>query len=106
MKVYVAEDNAFLRDLLTTHLVDFCSEVEIVGANGNGQIALSECMELKPDIIILDIRLPELSGLDILHHIKEKFPQIKILIYSGLANQQLVSGIKWGIKWGHVLTLD
>ena len=87
MKVYIVEDDALLREMLTEHLAEFCPGIEVVGANGNGQIALSECMDLKPDLIILDIRLPELIELDILDFIKEKFPQIKILIYSGLADQ-------------------
>ncbi len=79
MKIYIAEDDALLCEMLIEHLAEFCPGAEVVGANGNGQIAMLECMKLNPDLIILDIRLPELSGLDILHLIKEKFPQIKIL---------------------------
>ncbi len=55
MDVYVAEDDDILREMLTKHLPDFCSGVEVVGSSGNGQVALSECLELKPDLIILDI---------------------------------------------------
>ena len=80
MKIYIAEDDALLCEMLIEHLAEFCPGAEVVGANGNGQIAMLECMKLNPDLIILDIRLPELSGLDILHLIKEKFPQIKILL--------------------------
>ena len=76
MKVYIAEDDAFLRDMLSSHLGGFCPGVEVVGSNSNGQIALSECMELKPDLITLDIRLPELSGFEILS-IKREAPSNK-----------------------------
>ncbi len=47
VKVYVAEDDAFLREMLKITYLDFCPGVEVVAANGNDQIALSKCMELK-----------------------------------------------------------
>ena len=103
MKVYVAEDDTFLRDMLTSHLGIIFPELEVVGASGNGQIAMSECMEIEPDLIILDIRLPELNGLDILRLIKEKFPQIKILIYSGLVDPQSIKNAKCGKADGYIV---
>ncbi len=103
MKVYIAEDDAILRDMLTSHLGIIFPEVEVIGSNGNGQVALTECTELIPDLIILDIRLPELSGLEILYLIKDKHPQIKILIYSGLADQQSVDYTKCGKADGYIV---
>jgi len=106
IKVYIAEDDAFMREMLTKHLPDYCSGVEIVGSNGNGQVALSECIELIPDLIILDISLPELGGLEILCLVKAKFPQIRILIYSGLADQQSVEYTKCGKADGYIMKND
>ncbi len=60
-------------------------------------------MELIPDLIILDIRLPELGGLEILYLIKEKFPQIKILIYLGLADQQSIDYAKCAKADGYIV---
>jgi len=103
MKSYIAEGDALLRATLIEHIAEFYPGVEVVGANGNGQIAMQECMELKPDLIILDIRLPELSGVEILYLIKDKFPQIKILIYSGLADQQSVDNAMRGKADGYIV---
>ncbi len=103
MKVYVAEDDPFLCNMLTSNLALICSGVEVVGANGNGQTALSDCMELQPDLIKLDILLPELSGIEILYLIKDKFPQIKVLIYSGLADPQSIKNAKRGKADGYIV---
>ena len=103
MKIYIAEDDALLRTTLTEQLSEFCPGAEVVGANGNGQVAMSECTELKPDLIILDIRLPELSGLHTLQLFKEKFPQIKIQIYSGLADQESTDIVMRDKADGHIM---
>ena len=103
MKIYIVEDDAFVREMLTSHLADFCPGNEVIGANGNGQRAQSECLELNPDLIILDIRLPELGGLEIFYLIKDKFPQIRILIYSGLADPQSIKNAKCSKADGYIL---
>ena len=103
MKIYIVEDDALLRATFTEQLSEFFPGVEVVGSSGNGQVALTECTELIPDLIILDIRLPELGGLEILYLIKEKYPQIKVLIYSGLADQQSVDYAKCGKADGYIV---
>jgi len=63
---------------------------EVVGFNGNGQLGIKECLELKPDLVIVDVRLPDVNGIEILHIIKKRIPEVKVLIYSGLLDLNTV----------------
>ena len=90
MKIYLIEDHKILRNTLSALLTDFCPGVKVIGASDNGKIATLECLELKPDLIILGIQLTEVNGVEILRLLKRKFPQVKILIYSSFADQQTV----------------
>jgi DNA-binding NarL/FixJ family response regulator len=86
--IYIIEDDENLRDSIATQLEDFFPDLDIVGASGTRLKAMVECWELEPDLAIFDIGLPDIYGLEILHFFKAKFPKIKILIYSGIADEQ------------------
>ncbi len=103
MKIYVIEDDDIVRNLLITHIPELIPEYEIIGSTGDGQDAIKECIDLNPDIVIVDIRLPEVNGLEILHLLKNKMPQVKILIYSGIANKEAVEIAFRGNADGYVL---
>ena len=83
--VFIIEDEALLRDLIGEYVRTF-PELEIIGSSGEGQEAIRKCLELKPDLIILDIRLPEVSGLEILILLKKRLPNTKVLIFTGSVN--------------------
>ena len=85
--IYIIEDDEMLRDTIANQLEDFFPDLDIVSARGTSHKALIECWELEPDLAILDIGFPDIYGLEILHFFKAKFPKIKILIYSGLADE-------------------
>ncbi|MEO8204553.1 MAG: response regulator transcription factor [Chthoniobacterales bacterium] len=82
--LYIIEDEETLRNLYPIYLKSALPGLEIIGSSGNGREAVTQCLELKPDIVIVDIRLPEVSGLEILHVLKNKLPSTKILISSGV----------------------
>lgn len=103
MKIYVIEDDEIVRNLLVTHIPGIVLESEIVGSSGDGHDAIIECIDLKPDLVIADIRLPEVNGLEILHILKNKIPHLKTLMYSGIANQEAVEIAIRGKADGYVL---
>lgn len=79
MKILVAEDQAMLRDALC-QLLRLQPEVSEVFEAGHGQEAIA-LLQTKPvDIAILDVEMPEKSGLDVLEWSKEQYPAIKIII--------------------------
>ncbi len=80
--IFMVEDEALLSDLFA-EFIQLMPELEFLGSCGDGRIAMSKCLELKPDIIILDIRLPEVNGLEMLMLLRKRLPETKILIFSG-----------------------
>ncbi|OPY63519.1 MAG: Response regulator protein VraR [Pelotomaculum sp. PtaU1.Bin065] len=100
-KVMLVDDHALfmegLQYLLKTH------GVNVVGAVKNGRDALAQARQLKPDIILMDIRMPECSGLDVLKLIKAEMPDIRIvMLTTSDENEDLFDAIKYGAS-GYLL---
>ena len=71
----------------------------MIAEAGDGKEAIQRYTEYHPDVTILDITMPEMSGLEALAHIKEKDPQAKVVICSALGQQeQLAKAIQLGAK--------
>ncbi len=68
MKLLIVDDEAPARERLR-RLLGEIDDCEIVAEAGNGEEALSHCSELQPDIVLLDVRMPGLSGIEIARHI-------------------------------------
>lgn len=83
--VYLIEDMPLVLELLNGFLSSTFPELEIIGSQANGMEALKECLQKKPDLVIADIQVPEVNGLEILHMLKTKIPGTKILLFTGNA---------------------
>ncbi|MFT5837178.1 MAG: DNA-binding NarL/FixJ family response regulator [Candidatus Azotimanducaceae bacterium] len=94
--VYFIEDEDILRNLLSTFLTTTFPDLELLGMTGNGGEGAEKCLELEPDLVIVDIQLPEVDGLEILHLLKRKFPKIKILIFTGKTSYQTIKTAVYG----------
>jgi DNA-binding NarL/FixJ family response regulator len=70
LKVFVADDSAFIRERLPDMLSEL-SGVEVIGQAEDGTMALASIRELNPDVVIMDIRMPEMSGLDVLKELQK-----------------------------------
>jgi len=81
--VYIIEDEEIMRNLLSTFFESTFPELEVLGMSGDGGEGIEQCLERAPDLVIVDIQLPEVNGLEILHLLKRKFPDIKILVFTG-----------------------
>ncbi|ADE54653.1 response regulator [Coraliomargarita akajimensis] len=88
--VYIIEDEAPLRDLLETFFELQFPELEVVGMSGLGSEALNECLSLAPDLVVADIQVPEVNGLEILQQLRRAFTDIKMLVFSGNTSPQTV----------------
>jgi DNA-binding NarL/FixJ family response regulator len=71
MKVLIVDDSKIICQGLR-QMLDSLADVEIVGQAHNGEDAITSISALKPDVVILDIRLPGLSGIDVLKDIRAK----------------------------------
>ncbi len=79
MKIVIADDSALLRERLKSMLMTV-KNVEIVGEAENGIVALKLIKDTDPDLAILDIRMPELNGIEALKTIKESGGRTKVCI--------------------------
>jgi len=79
-----------MRNLLSTFLESYFPGLQLLGATGNGGEGIKKCLELAPDLVIIDLHLPEMNGFEILRLLKTKFPEIKILIFTGNTSQQTI----------------
>jgi two-component system, NarL family, response regulator NreC len=92
VRILLADDHNVVRQG-TRALLSTIPEWEIVGEADNGRDAVALTAELKPDIVILDITMPELNGLDAARQIKRKFPEIEILIFTAQETEKLVHDV-------------
>ncbi|HEY1951135.1 MAG TPA: chemotaxis response regulator protein-glutamate methylesterase [Bryobacteraceae bacterium] len=82
----IVDDSAVIRHLVT-HALEQDSELEVVGTASNGVIALRQIQQLNPDVLTLDIEMPEMDGLETLRHTRREFPQLRVIMFSTLTER-------------------
>lgn len=70
LSVFLADDSAFVRDSLSSYLLSHMPEIEIIGYAETVPVAIESIRALRPDVTILDIRMPGGTGIDVLKAIK------------------------------------
>ncbi len=102
IKVMIADDHALVREGIMAFL-RMHDEIEITGEAANGIEAIQKAKELRPDIILMDIAMPELGGIEATLEIKKTMPEIKILILTQYDDKAYVSRLlKAGVS-GYIL---
>ncbi len=96
LRVVVADDVADLRLLMRVSLEDD-PRFDLVGEAGDGLEAVSCVEEHQPDVVLLDLGMSPMSGLDVLAEVKRRFPATKIVVFSGseegdVVDQALANG--------------
>ena len=86
-RVYVVDDSDFVRERLIEMLSEL-QEVEIVGGTGDPGEALAAVREMVPDTVILDIRLPGKSGVEVLRDLKKEKPSPMVIILTNFPYPQ------------------
>jgi chemotaxis response regulator CheB len=81
-RVLIVDDSSLVREILNT-LVTRDSHLEVCAEAGNGREAIVKCAEHDPDLILLDLQMPEFDGLSFLRHYRTK-TRAKIIILSGM----------------------
>ena len=84
IRVIIAEDQSMVRGALAA-LLDLESDIEIVGQAGNGRDALELTVKLQPDVLLTDIEMPELTGLDLAAEIAERKLATRVIIVTTFA---------------------
>lgn len=87
-KVLIVDDAAFMRLSIRTMLER--NGFEVVGEAENGVIGLKKYIQLKPDIVTLDITMPEMTGLEALKEIRKHDPKAKVVMVSAMGQEDMV----------------
>jgi DNA-binding NarL/FixJ family response regulator len=87
ISVYIADDHAIVRDGLRI-LLDEQPDIEVVGDAADGRETVRQVTELTPDVVIMDINMPELNGIEATHQIMENCPSARVVILSMFATQE------------------
>jgi NarL family two-component system response regulator LiaR len=90
--ILLADDHPLMRLALRT-VLEKQSDFEVVGEVGNGEEAVQLSLELEPDVVIMDISMPLLNGLEATRQIKEKCPQIAVLILTVHNDSEHIMGV-------------
>ncbi len=95
--ILICDDAAFMRmmikDILTKDGYDIAGEAE------NGKVAIDKFLETKPDLVLMDITMPEMDGIQALKKIKEADPDANVIMCSAMGQQAMViESIQSGAK--------
>lgn len=102
INVLVVDDHAILRDGIRS-LLERQEGITVIGEAGNGREALSAVAELKPDVVLMDVAMPEMNGLEATRLIKDLYPEVKIIILTQHDNQEYVDPLLKAGASGYVL---
>lgn len=80
-KLLVVDDSAFMRKIISDFFTDHL-QIEVVGSARNGKDAIKKIEQLKPDVVTMDVEMPEMNGLDALKEIMENYPVPVVMLSS------------------------
>ncbi len=86
IRVLVVDDSVVIRRLVC-HALEQDPLIEVVGVAANGSVALSRVPQWNPDVITLDIEMPEMDGLEFLRRMRPQYPNIRIVMFSTLTER-------------------
>lgn len=90
IRVMIADDHALVREGISA-ILGRCEGITVVGEASNGKEAI-DCVEtLKPDVILMDIAMPGLGGLEATMEIKKRYPDVKILVLTQYEDKEYIS---------------
>ena len=81
IRVLIVDDSAVMRRIIMTSLMKH-PDIEVVGTAGNGLLAIESIKRLNPDIVTLDVEMPEMDGITALREIRKSHPNLPIVMFS------------------------
>lgn len=102
IRLMVVDDHELARESLKYMLSD-APGIEVIGEAHNGREALRQCERLRPDLVLMDVRMPEMDGLAATRELKRKYPKVSVLMLTMHDNPDyLLEALKAGAS-GYVL---
>jgi DNA-binding NarL/FixJ family response regulator len=104
-RIVIVDDHVSIRDMLVWILMRE-DDYQVIGQAGSGLEAIKLCATCRPDLLILDLVLPCISGTEVLRRVRRESPGTRILIYSGTCSATLMREALWERPHGYVEKLD
>jgi len=102
IKVMLAEDHVVVREG-TRELIQREDDMEVVGEAGDGEEAVALASRTKPDVIIMDVNMPKLNGIEATKQIKAMMPSVAVLVLTAYDNDQYVTALLEAGAAGYLL---
>ena len=87
IRIILVEDNATFREALEL-LLGLRSDIDVVAAVGDGEAAAEICERLKPDVVLMDYRLPGLDGVEATREVLARSPEVAVVCLTAAANER------------------
>ncbi len=102
LRILLAEDHIVMREALSS-MIDGQEEMHVVGQADDGKMAIELAEQLRPDVVVMDVAMPNMNGIEATRLIKKKLPDVKVVALSAYNNEEYVMGmIKAGVS-GYLL---
>lgn len=102
IKILLADDHELIRTGIR-NLLGANKDFAIVGESGDGEETITKVREVKPDVVVIDISMPKMSGIEVTKHLREKFPAVKVLVLTMHENVEYVYQIYKAGAGGYLL---
>ncbi len=90
IRVLIVDDHAMVRQGIAT-FIELHDDIELAGEAANGREALERVEELKPDVVLMDLVMPEMDGVTATREIKARFPNVKVLVLTSFVNDAQIT---------------
>jgi two-component system, NarL family, response regulator NreC len=102
IRIIVADDHRIVRNGLRT-LLNAEPDIEVIAEAENGRKTVHLVQELLPDVVVMDVTMPDLNGMEATRQIVSEFPQVKIIALSMHHHEQFISGMFMAGTSGYLL---
>ena len=89
VRVLICDDQTVVREGLAA-ILSTEPEVEVVGLAGNGQEALAQVPDAQPDVILMDLKMPVLNGVQTTQQLRQEYPEVQVLVLTTFADEEWI----------------
>ncbi len=102
IRIILVDDHSRVHEAVST-ILDTVDNIELVAQGSNGEEAIHLCDEYKPDLVLMDVVMPVMGGVEATRSIHQKYPEIKILVLSSFQDDESVRAMLENGAIGYVL---